>query len=383
MRRTISFVSCLCFMVLYIAVSAGTEVVDTDPPIAEEIQESILETIFLQRVMEPNEYAFSIQIPQGWQVSGGIISVEKMKRLSGSQALEPKLDFMLKMDKSGTVMLHWLPDTIYCDSSRNALGRLGYSRSGSYYLGMQIYPVMSATDYLKRIVIPQEHPAAIDVTIIEESSISQLASQHQKLLEPFKVSSDINCDAGMLTVTYKENGVLYKEKLITIIQDMGVSGNGIWTNRDAFLFRAPANDFDRMEPVASAIYMSILFNLDWFRQEVDRQIKQGILVLKDPAHEESIYKEISYCKSKIHAEIFTGIFSRQIELTDYANPFTDKTELGVNQWACRWINKDGDIVYTDDTDYNPNLDPELGEDGFKQSTELLDIESYYDFFFLF
>jgi len=378
MLRTI--VLCL-FVVLYIAVLVQAEEVDTAPPAGEETQEGALDTVFLQRVWEPNEYAFSIQVPKGWQMSGGIISIEKMQIFGGAQALEPKLDFMLKMDEVGSVMLHWLPDTLYLDSSMNALGRLGYYRPGDYYLGMQIRPVMSAADYLKQIVIPREHPLAVDMEVVEESSIFALASQYYKMMEPFRVSADIQYNAGMLTVTYKEDGVLYKEKLITVIQDMGASGNGVWINKDAFLFRAPADDYDRMEPVASAIQLSIMFNLDWFKQEVDRQIEQGLLVVEDPEDEGSVYKEVAYCKSKIYGEIYKGMFS--IELLDYINPFTDKLEVGVGQWLCRWINKDGDIVYTDDFDYDPNLDPELGKDGFKQSVELLDVDSYFDYYFPF
>ena len=375
-------VLCL-FVVLYIAVPGRTEEADTAPPVEEETQENWLDTVFLQRVWEPNEYAFSIQVPKGWQMSGGIISIEKMQIFGGAQALEPKLDFMLKMDEVGSVMLHWLPDTLYLDSSMNALGRLGYYRPGSYYLGMQIRPVMSATEYLKQIVIPQEHPAAVDMEVVVASRLYGLVSQYQELVEPFKVSSDIKCDAGMLTVMYEEDGILYKERLITAIQDLGASGDGVWINRDTFLFRAPADDFDRMEPIVSAIRMSIMFNLNWFEQEVERQIEQGILVLKDPEQEESIYKEIAYCKSKIYTEVSYAIFSTRIGLMDYINPFTDKTELGIDQWAFRWINKDGDVVYTDDIDYNPNLDPELGKDGFKQSVELLDVDSYFDYYFPF
>lgn len=55
------------------------------------------------------------------------------------------------------------------------------------------------------------------------------------------------------------------------------------------------------------------------------------------------------------------------EQEEYINPYTNKTEIGTNQWQHRWQNNLGEIIYTDDENYNPNHDPGLQVTGFKRS----------------
>ncbi len=51
---------------------------------------------------------------------------------------------------------------------------------------------------------------------------------------------DFSYDSAVVTVTYSESGITYKEKMITVIEDMGQIGSGMWSKqRKHFIFRAP------------------------------------------------------------------------------------------------------------------------------------------------
>ena len=39
---------------------------------------------------------------------------------------------------------------------------------------------------------------------------------------------------------------------------------------------------------------------------------------------------------------------------EYKNPFTGKTELGTSQYRYRWVNNQGDILYSDENSFDPN-----------------------------
>jgi hypothetical protein len=43
-------------------------------------------------------------------------------------------------------------------------------------------------------------------------------------------------------------------------------------------------------------------------------------------------------------------------------------DMGTNQWDYRWVDDLGNVLYTDNEDYNPNIDIELQMDGFKRSS---------------
>lgn len=59
-----------------------------------------------------------------------------------------------------------------------------------------------------------------------------------------------------------------------------------------------------------------------------------------------------------------------LTLTDqeeFVNPYTHKIETGSNQWAIRWENESGDVIYTNDENYRPNHDSRLNRLDFKKS----------------
>jgi hypothetical protein len=49
------------------------------------------------------------------------------------------------------------------------------------------------------------------------------------------------------------------------------------------------------------------------------------------------------------------------------NPHTGHEELGSNVWKYRWENTSGEVIYTDDGNWDPNIDPDLKVSGSKRS----------------
>ena len=52
---------------------------------------------------------------------------------------------------------------------------------------------------------------------------------------------------------------------------------------------------------------------------------------------------------------------------EYVNPYTKEIELGSNEWKNRWVSEGGDVIYSNDINYNPNLDNTTGRTDFKLS----------------
>ena len=63
------------------------------------------QAILFQPRNEPNENAFSLLVPQGWLVEGGIQRANLMNQVVSAQTIEAKVDFALKRDPQGSVML--------------------------------------------------------------------------------------------------------------------------------------------------------------------------------------------------------------------------------------------------------------------------------------
>ena len=60
------------------------------------------------------------------------------------------------------------------------------------------------------------------------------------------------------------------------------------------------------------------------------------------------------------------IFGKSL-LEEYVNPFTNEIEYGSNQWKYRWINPNGDVIYTDSEEYDPRVDVKLNRTDYKRT----------------
>jgi len=72
-------------------------------------------TIIFHRVAEPKENAFTMLVPKGWLVEGGICRVDPARAGGPGNSVEAKCDIAVKSDRSGTVMLRRLPKINYAD----------------------------------------------------------------------------------------------------------------------------------------------------------------------------------------------------------------------------------------------------------------------------
>jgi hypothetical protein len=304
------------------------------------------ETIILTQVTEPKEQAFSILIPKEWKTDGGILRINPMTQGGSAQSIGAKLDFTVKRDDEGTVALHWLPEILYYDPRRSITGQMGLMKIGGNYNGMPIYYVMSAVDFLTQGVFPLLHPKATNVKLIDKRQLLDLGEVYKKRVQaiPSPIPLDFSYDAAVVTVTYEENGKEFKERLITVIEDMGQVGTGIWGNKETFLFKAPVSEFDQLESIASVIQDSVKLNPQWVMGELKGQIQRGEIARETQRYINEINKQIVEHRQNTYAQIRNDMYLNLTSQEEYVNPYTKEVELGSNEWEKRWINGSGDVV---------------------------------------
>ena len=332
------------------------------------IQSSGMETMVFHRVKEPRENAFSLLIPKGWQIEGGIFRVDPTAQGGPSQSIAAKLDFAVKNDQKGSVMIRWLPDVLYFDARMSPAGQMGLFPPGSNYQGMTVYPVMSAVNFMSQIVFPYAHPQAGNANIIEQKNLSGLAQKFQQRVRAMSpLLSSFSYDAAMMTLTYNEAGTSYKEKMVTVIENWGQIGAGMWGNKETFLLRTPDKQFANWEAVFSIIQNSVIIDRQWLMGELQGQIKRGQIVIETQRDIQRIDREIAEHRQKTNAEIHNDMFLTLTDQEEYVNPYTNQVEVGSNQWQYRWINESGDVIYTNKEGYNPNVDVHLNRSDYKKT----------------
>lgn len=327
------------------------------------------ENIIFKRISEPREKAFTVLVPARWKVEGGIVRINPLTQGGPAQSIAAKLDFIIKKDSIGTVMEHWLPDVAWFDPRWSPAGQMGMMPLGSNYQGMTVMHLMSAQDFLRKLIFPKYHGQVHDVKVIETRQLPKLANAYyegaNKILG--SLAGSFHYDAASMWISYAEGDVRYKELLVTVIEDMGSTGAGMWTNKLTFFMRAPVAEYARWEPIFAVINHSVRMNPTWVAREIKGQMIRNKILDKTQKEIQQIGREIAEHRYRTNAEIQNDMFLTLMGQEEYVNPYTKEIEIGTDKWKYRWVNEGGDVIYTDKEEYNPNVDINLKRSDYKRT----------------
>lgn len=328
--------------------------------------------IVFRRVSEPNEDAFSLSVPQGWLLEGGIYRADLTCQVIDAQSIEAKLDLAVKGDAAGSVMIRWCPEFKYCDMRLSPAGMMGFFPPGSTVQGMTVSPAMAAQQFLVDVVFPWAHPQAAQVQITSRENQPLLCQRYKErtaaLVKTLPIASSFDYDGASVSFTYTENGQRFEEKAQVVIENMGPIAGGMWSNKDTLILRAPLGRLETWEPVLRHVQESVQINPRWLAQEMVNQeflsrsflnaqqasIARDRRMLEIQQEIQAIDRQITHHRMETNAEIMNDNYLTLMELEEYVNPYTNEPEIGSNQWHNRWVTEDGAEFYTDDDYADPN-----------------------------
>jgi hypothetical protein len=332
-----------------------------------ERKTTALNALVFKHQSEPREGAFSLQVPEGWLTEGGIFRANPMQTMLNAQAIEAKLDFIVKRDALGSVALRWCPEVKYTDPGMN-MGAMLSGFMGGNYSGMLVSPLLSPIDFILRVVFPWAHPQAANVQIVHQQELPLLVDNYRKRMTALGLPAMFAYQGGMVVFTYTEGSITFRENIFTVIESMGAAAAGMWSNKDTFIERALAAEFDQWQPIMAHIRDSGQLNPNWLMRELQNQ---GILagnfldaqrqqqareqqMLNTQRDLQNMDRQIEADHQQAHAEIQNDQYLNLMNLEEYVNPYTHLPETGSNQWNYRWVTESGDEFYCDDLDKDPN-----------------------------
>jgi hypothetical protein len=315
-----------------------------------------------QRKADSSQNAFTVLAPQDWQMAGGMQRFNPNTDRLSAQNVEAKIDFAVKSDAAGTVMMRWCPEIKYCD------GRWwnGMLAPGSNYNGMPVYPIVPAVQFLTQIMFAWAHPQAQGAQLLEQKPVPEALERYQNFALQNGLS--FQYDAAEVIYSYTEGGVQYKEQAATVIENMGQAGMGMWSNKGSLYLRAPAAEYDTWLPVLNAIAHSFRFNMAWLEEEhqvqavlsrsmmeahqAERYRAQQARETRDYIHQ--VQTEIREHRSQTQAEIRHDEYLALRGQDEYVNPIGGEIDQDSNEWSHRWVTPGGDVYFSNNEDDNPN-----------------------------
>lgn len=324
-----------------------------------------------ERRSEPNEQAFTLSVPKGWLLEGGVIRANHMQQVVNAQTIAAKVDFAVKRDVAGSVMIRWAPEIKYCDT--RMLPAAMFFPPGSNYGGMLVWPLMSGADFLVQMAFGWAHPQAQQVQVVRQQPQPAMVEHYRRQVAQLGGTTPFHYDGGEAVFRYLENGVRYEEHAFTCIESMGPLSGGMWSNKNTVLLRAPDGEFARWEPVLRHIWTSGEIDLRWMAHEQASQEMLSQAYLNAQQAEQfrarralEIQRELQRTANEIvehrrmtHAEIRNDSYLMLTGQEEYVNPYTNRIDTASNEWSQRWVTANGEEFYTDDESFNPNHDERL------------------------
>ncbi|MHC1776100.1 MAG: hypothetical protein AB9834_11875 [Lentimicrobium sp.] len=325
-------------------------------------------SVVFHRSSEPNERAFTFLLPRGWSISGGITRVDPNSSGGSGNAIEAKL-YMKLSSPDNNAGMGWLPDTRFFDMRRYPGQNLAAPMfpDGSNYNGMLVMRMMPPADFIREIAVPFAHPHAQNLQITNVQQLPELSGEYRKMSALMLGGYHFEYQTAIATMEYTENGIQYLEKMVCAIEDWGQLGGGLWSNKETWYVRAAKPEFESFAPVFATIGQSVKLNPEWIAREIRSQQVNSNIALQTQQEITRIDREISEHRAHTNSEINNDMYLNLTGQEDYTNPFTGETERGSNEWNYRWENEHGDVIYSDNQNYNPNQDAELKIQGFKRS----------------
>jgi len=305
---------------------------------------------------------FSLLVPLGWLVEGGILRANHLTQVVSAQTIEAKLDFVVRKDASGKVLLRFFPEMKYCDSRYMVMP----FPVGSNYGGMIMYPLQSAASFITQMLFPWAHPQAAQAQMLEtkawEEGARDFKFRAQRQGMPFTY------DGAEVTYGYTENGVRFKERARTVIENTGQLGVGAWCNKNNHYYRAPFETFDAWSPVFEHMIRSVKINNEWLANEIVSQqmltqayvnAQQAAQMRAQRALETQRYlqdmdRQILEHRRQTFAEMRNDSYLMLTGQEEYVNPYTKEIDVASNEYAFRWVTENGDEFYTQREIDDPN-----------------------------
>lgn len=306
-----------------------------------------------ERKNEPKEQAFSIKVPRGWIMEGGIYRLLAHQIGGPLNATESKCDLTLKSDSQGRVYFRILPDIVFAHPNIGG----GFFPVGSGYQGAEIKPFVDAPTFVKQ-VFAQLHPGAQAVQTLklqrlpgEKKALDDGMAYMNQMLNGVGLDS-FQSDVAGGVFEYVENNVKYREIILSGVINMPAALT--WKNTRTLAFRAPAEKFDQWRPVMDIIRFSLRINMKWLIKEFGGQDKLAKKAA-DAFREMNRMDQEMIRKSNINRnEIMNDNFLALTGQEEFMNPHTGEVETDTDGYQYRWETTGGDMYYTNTEDEDPN-----------------------------
>jgi len=311
--------------------------------------------------------AFSLLVPQGWSVSGGVEWIP-------SRPAAPVSIHLLLQSPDGVTALEGFP-TQYFTWTTNPMIMMTKPR-GSLYFGYEVQQPLSARDSLRQYFLPRFRNFQ-GLSVLEESPAPDLLQHALKNQPSPNQGGQYYNDTIRARIGYTLNGKAIAEKIFVVAEVTRVVSPGLMGSVDSYFWslgfgsslRSSPEQVDSYEELYRAVIASLKVNPSWgaFVQQVSsglvnntiRGIQQIGELSRQISRNADEMRESSMRGWQERSAIYDRLNERFDQHIRGVDPYFDPNTGGSVElpagYTQAWSTPLGEYIVSDDPNFNPNI----------------------------
>jgi len=309
---------------------------------------------------DPNEGAFSVEVPHGWRIEGGTFR--------GGPSVDVRHAFSLSSqdgDVQITVGDPNIPPFVIPTSMSLMMGQVPRSwYDPGYGVKMMVMPYLSGKNYASEYAKGTISEWCPDLSISSSRNRADLANAFNQIrqqtgdLAYLGIIQEIT--AGDVAFTCSQNGVLrqgyYLAGTSFMGQMVGFKVSGVWLVDLLYGFTAPAEKVDLAEAVISHVVRSFEFDPQWMRSQQQMTAAASGIVAQTGAEIAQMMSESYWSRQEINSNIYRQWSNATLGLTDVRDEATGETWSVASGHNYYWRQSGTNVIAGENVGDRPDID---------------------------
>jgi len=300
---------------------------------------------------DPHEGAFTLRVPKGWQVQGGVVR----PYIDAAVALE------IRKDEEGKVAIsYYSPLPPLFAEPNEVLSMAGFMEGSRYNPSygvtqdMIVYHYLPAMSYIREWLLPQIRQDYPDTKIISIRDRPGLAKS-----VPPTPWLQVSYDSAEAFLEATVGGTRVRGKTIVLTQLIRTPGVpfGMWL-ANVLLYSAPPNEFEQLEAIANRMNDTFRVDPAWALREAQEQIKRSQIASQSADEVATIIRQTYENRAAALDEVSRKWSNAILGRVDLVDSETGEIDWGVPSGSNHYW-KEGDLIIGTETYETPTIDSRL------------------------
>ena len=303
---------------------------------------------------DPNEGAFTLKVPKGWKVEGGVVR----PYIDAAVALE------MKKDAEGiTAISYYAPLPPLFAEPNETLSMAGFIEGSRYNPSygvaqdMIVYHYLPGQSYIREWLLPQIRQNYPDAKILSSRDRPDLLKGVPQI--PWLEASR-TCAEAVIEGTVEGRRVKGKTIVFTQLIRPPGTPSGVW-QANVLLYHAPPPGLDQLEGIVNKMNDTFRIDPDWARREAQEQMRRSQIISQSADEVANIIHQTYEKRSAVLDEISRKWSNAILGRVDLVDPETGEIDWGVPSGS-NYYWKQGDLIIGTETYERPTIDSRLLKD---------------------